>query len=194
VPRQVAADDLQVLAAVLARAFEQDAATRWLLPDDESYMGRATRFYELALREDLPRGGCWTTDDRQAVALWEPPGDWGFAQERLPEVLPELQDIYQDDFQRVAESFATMVERHPQDPHWYLWIIGVDPARQGRGHGAQLLDAMLERVDAEGMPAYLEASTPRNARLYERHGFETTEIWSFPGGGPEIAGMWREPR
>jgi hypothetical protein len=28
------------------------------------------------------------------------------------------------------------------------------------------------RVDAEGLPAYLESSNPRNISFYERHGFE----------------------
>ncbi len=31
----------------------------------------------------------------------------------------------------------------------------------------------LEKVDSDGLPAYLESSNPRNMSLYKRYGFET---------------------
>ena len=51
-------------------------------------------------------------------------------------------------------------------------LIGVDPARQGRGLGSALMKHTLALCDAEGALAYLESSNPRNVPLYERHGFE----------------------
>jgi len=45
--------------------------------------------------------------------------------------------------------------RHPHDPsHWYLFILGTEPAAQGRGLGSALLARVLARVDAERMPVY----------------------------------------
>jgi RimJ/RimL family protein N-acetyltransferase len=64
-----------------------------------------------------------------------------------------------------------MAEFHPQEPHWYLPLLGVDPMKQGRGYGSALLVHALERCDRDRLPAYLEASSPRNKALYERHGF-----------------------
>ena len=63
---------------------------------------------------------------------------------------------------------------HPSDPHHYLMLLGVVPARQGTGVGSALLRAVLDIADAAGEPAYLEATTPQNRALYERHGFEVT--------------------
>ena len=51
----------------------------------------------------------------------------------------------------------------------------------------------LETLDAEGIPAYLEASTVRSRALYERHGFEVTGEFNLPSGGPPLWQMWREP-
>ncbi len=68
--------------------------------------------------------------------------------------------------------FAKMEEFHPREPHWYLPLIAADPARQGQGLGTALMTAALERIDADGRPAYLESSNPRNIPLYERFGFE----------------------
>jgi hypothetical protein len=51
---------------------------------------------------------------------------------------------------------------------------------------------MLARVDADGMPAYLESSNELNLALYRRHGFEVTSEVAIPGG-PRTWPMWREP-
>jgi hypothetical protein len=52
---------------------------------------------------------------------------------------------------------------------------------------------LLSRCDAEGVPAYLEASSPRNRALYERHGFEVTQEFRVGADAPPIWGMWRDP-
>jgi ribosomal protein S18 acetylase RimI-like enzyme len=65
-------------------------------------------------------------------------------------------------------------------------------ARSG-GVGARLVAPLLERLDADGIGAYLESSNPRNLSFYERLGF--TELWTdTPAGGPPMTGMWRDPR
>jgi hypothetical protein len=51
----------------------------------------------------------------------------------------------------------------------------------------------LERCDDEGIPAYLEATSAGNRDLYLRHGFEVIEEARWPGGGPPLWLMWREP-
>ena len=56
-----------------------------------------------------------------------------------------------------------MARHHPEEPHWYLPLIGVEPARQGYGLGAVLLRAALLRCDAaRELPAYLKSTNPRN--------------------------------
>jgi ribosomal protein S18 acetylase RimI-like enzyme len=87
-----------------------------------------------------------------------------------------------------------MRANHPAEPHYYLNTLSVDPAAQRRGHGTALMAPLIERCDAERLPAYLEASSTRSRALYERHGFEVTEEVPLPKGGPPIWLMWREPR
>jgi ribosomal protein S18 acetylase RimI-like enzyme len=86
-----------------------------------------------------------------------------------------------------------MEARHPHDPpHWYLFILGTEPAAQGRGLGSALLAQVLAGVDAEGGSAYLESSSEPNLALYGRHGFEVTSEVVIPGG-PRIWPMWPQP-
>jgi ribosomal protein S18 acetylase RimI-like enzyme len=78
-----------------------------------------------------------------------------------------------DSKHEAAERILEQMEAfHPTEPHWYLAIIGVEPAKQGRGLGAQLMEGALTRCDEEGLIAYLESSNPANISLYQRHGFE----------------------
>ena len=81
---------------------------------------------------------------------------------------------------------------HPKAPHYYLFALGVDPAHQGRGLGSTLLRAVTSQCDAKNAPAYLEASTEKNARLYQRHGFRVTEEFGWRRTCPPWL-MWREP-
>lgn len=86
-----------------------------------------------------------------------------------------------------------MAAFHPEEPHWYLAMIGVDPSRQGRGLGSALLKAALRVVDEAGAPAYLESSNPRNTPLYERFGFQVMGKVA-PGDFPGLEPMWRPAR
>jgi ribosomal protein S18 acetylase RimI-like enzyme len=86
-----------------------------------------------------------------------------------------------------------MARYHPDGPHWYLPMIGVDPARQGRGYGAALMRHATQIFDRDGAVAYLESSNARNIPLYQRHGFEVLGTVQV-GSSPEIVPMLRMPR
>ena len=89
--------------------------------------------------------------------------------------------------------FEQMASFHPHELHWYLPLIGVDPARQGQQLGDKLLAHALARCDADRLPAYLESSNPRNLGFYQRHGFETLGKIQV-GSSPTIVPMLRKPR
>lgn len=65
-------------------------------------------------------------------------------------------------------------------PHYYLFAPGVSPQAQGRGVGGKLVEGMLDRIDDERMPAYLETQKEQNVRLYRRFGFEVAAQEAFP--------------
>jgi GNAT superfamily N-acetyltransferase len=79
--------------------------------------------------------------------------------------------------------------------HQYLAILAVRPGCQGRGIGTALLNARHRDLDRDGVPAYLEASSPRARDLYLRHGYTLRPGGPFrlPEGGPPMWPMWREP-
>jgi ribosomal protein S18 acetylase RimI-like enzyme len=38
-----------------------------------------------------------------------------------------------------------MEKHHPEEPHWYLMLIGSDPAVRGAGFGHALMRSRLDR-------------------------------------------------
>lgn len=86
-------------------------------------------------------------------------------------------------------------KHHLREPHFYLFVLGVEPSFQGRGIGAALLRSLTARADAARKPCYLETDRISSVRLYERHGFEVTrEIDIAPLGDLHLWLMRRDPR
>jgi GNAT superfamily N-acetyltransferase len=80
------------------------------------------------------------------------------------------------------------------EPHWYLDMVAVDPARQGAGIGGALLRAVHARADAAGWPTALRTFRPRNRPFYQWHGYEAVATGSEPTAGLDFWGFRRAPR
>ncbi|HEY2397879.1 MAG TPA: GNAT family N-acetyltransferase [Solirubrobacteraceae bacterium] len=187
--------DAPAMARVLARAFHDDPAFTWVLHGDPRRMGILERGFELFLRRVwLEQEETYTTSATVAVSAWELPDQWKPAVGLQLRLLPAMAGVFKRHLPRVLKALTVLEAKHPREPHYYLAFIGVDPDWQGRGLGGAVLAPVLERCDTEGMPAFLESSTPRNRELYERHGFTVTEEFTLGRGAPPQWRMWREPR
>jgi GNAT superfamily N-acetyltransferase len=183
----VTEEDLPSVVAALSAAFYADPVFRWIYPDDQRRRAALPGFFELFTDAIGRHGASLVAADGAGAALWIPPG----------EELAEDEDLFVEavaalsppDSQRLMTCLTVLDETHPHEPCWYLNLLGVDPDRQGRGTGSALLRTALERCERDGVPAYLEATSADNRRLYERHGFEATAELRLPGG-PSLWAMW----
>ena len=128
-----------------------------------------------------------------AAALWDPPGQWRQAPRELIVMMPAMIRAFQGRLGPARALAEQMKAAHPEEPHWYLAIIGSDPSVRGTGAGHALMRSRLDRCDAEHAPAYLESSNFDNIAYYNRFGFEVTGEITIPGG-PTMWPMWRQPR
>ena len=191
-PRRTAGRDLPMLVDTLVTAFVDDPVMTWCIPDGHRRPEILRAFFEIAVDVNQPYGELYVTDPVPAAgAVWVPAGHrpTGEHAEQLAGWYIEAAGEYAD---RAAVILERMDQCHPQGPHDYLFLLGTRPEWQSRGLGSALLREVLERCDREGRPAYLEASSERNQRLYLRHGFEVTAEITLPDG-PTMWPMWRDP-
>jgi len=182
--------DQKAVTDVITLAFSSDPMARWAFSDPATYMSVMPQFVQAFGGNGFAHGTVYCVDAALAAAMWLPPGVHPDSERMMqlverhvpPHKLPDMMQV-----------FEQMDHYHPKEPHWYLPLIGVDPACQGRGFGSALLRFALERCDGDGLPAYLESSNPRNIPLYERHGFETVGSIQV-GSSPAIVPMLRRRR
>jgi GNAT superfamily N-acetyltransferase len=180
------------LGRIISRAFHDDPVNRWVLPDEERRAAIGPAVFELYASVFVPLGQTFVTGDLSGAALWAPPGQEPVPEEEAEAFGQRVEAIAGEDAARMFELEALFAEHHPTTPYWHLQLLGTVPERQGQGIGSVLLSAVLGRCDREGAPAYLEATSPENRRLYERHGFVATGT-NAPAGGPTLTAMWRDP-
>jgi GNAT superfamily N-acetyltransferase len=167
--------------ATLVRAFQADPAARWLFPDDSTYAADFSGFVRAFGGRAFEGRTAFHTGDSTGAALWFAPGvepDGEAVVELVRRALPPGR--WDDAF----AFFAQMEHFHPTFPHWYLPLIGVEPAHQGNGVGSALLRHVLGSCDRSGAASYLEASSPASVPLYERHGFRV--VGEIQGGGSPV--------
>ena len=128
------------------------------------------------------------------AAVWTPPGAWRFSLADEARVATGVVSAFgAAGSVRLLKLLGAVERVHLRAPHYYLFAIGADPAQQGRGVGAALMEPMLARCDAERVPAYLESSNPANLTFYRRHGFVETCELRF-GSDVVVTPMRRDPR
>lgn len=195
--RRAGTSDLEPLTAAFRKATLDEAVTEWILRDhpvDEFLDEWVPQIIDRGLREDeiWVAGG---DGEIWAISVWQKltSADRLIAEaatmrghaERAPDVRP---------LQRSAYVTELLAREHPRRfPHSYLELIITVPEYRGRGAGAAILTERTRQFSAAGLPAYLEASTERSARLYTRQGFvRTGETHTLPEAGPTLIPMWFE--
>ena len=174
------------LIATIVLAFSSDPFVRWMLPEPDRFVTHFSRITRLHGELTSSSGGAFGLSDGRGAVFWYPPGVHPDGQ-AFGALLQEA---------GVAGMVAPVWEQvgpyEPDEPHWYLRQIGVDPAARGSGLGSALLRAGLEEVDRVGARAYLEATSLASKSLYERHGFVSLGEIKV-GEAPPLWPMVREP-
>ena len=184
---------------VLARAFFDDPLSVYLLPDGAKRARLLPWMYERVVRyAAMYDGEVLTTPAVDGVAAWLPPGLPYTPVLRLLRaglgLTPFKFGLGAMGRFMAANHVERLRKQHMPQPHWYLWVIGVEPERQGQGIGTALLGPVLERAAAEASPCYLETHKERNVAFYRQFGFELVTEGTVPNGGPRFWTMRREPK
>lgn len=185
--------DVDALATTLAGAFDDDPLTMWLFPKTDPRRRKLPAFFRSLLRASLRFGEVYTAGNGQCAAIWNPPGTFPMGWYTDTKLGITTARLVGPRIGLCAQGLMYFASHHPKERHWYLQMLGTEPASQSKGLGSAILGPVLERCDREGERAYLESSKERNIPFYARHGFAVTQEIQVPRG-PVVWAMWRDPR
>ena len=178
------------LIDTLKLAFGSDPATRWVWPDPQKYLLNFSKFARAFGGRAFVNETAHYVGNYAGAALWLRPK----IEPDIDTMLGLLQSTTSEEAQNILPRvFEKMGSFHPNEPHWYLPLLGVDPLYYGKGYGSILLKYASQIFDKDNSLAYLESSNPKNIPFYQRHGFEllgTIEVDDFPPLFP----MLRKPQ
>ena len=171
--------DLEPAALCLAKAFAADPLLPFFFPAAENPNSVVAELFGLLLKALIKLA--------MPIRLSRHMGDisgvvMGYDTRRLD--WPADVELAFEDFLRRQKgasdrfhNYETASKRFkPSQPHYYLGVLGVDPARHGKGEGLALVDAFcsLSESDSTSTGTYLETANPLNLGFYGRCGFTLT--------------------
>jgi ribosomal protein S18 acetylase RimI-like enzyme len=182
----------------LARAFYNDPFSLYAFPVLKERDLKLPYMNEISVRYGLRYGQVYTTSERlEGIAVWVPPGKWAMTLHGLllsgtlnPIIKMGLKtelkmmplDKFMEDKHRELAPF----------PHWYLALLGVDPQYQKQGYASKLLRPMLDKIDSDNMPCFLETDSEKNYLMYQHFGFEIIDEYVLPKAGIRLWAMLRD--
>jgi ribosomal protein S18 acetylase RimI-like enzyme len=185
-------DDVAALGAALGRAFVDDPVWTWIFPQPDRSR-RLARMFRALLRVTLDRGATVLTDNAtRGAAIWQRSDARSLGLAGNLRMTPAFV-AGRAKLRRGQAVMRTIDRAHPKDAHWYLALLGTDPAHQGKGVGSALVRHVLDDPANRREAAYLETETESNVPFYERLGFRVIEELDVAGGGPHLWLMWRDP-
>ena len=195
--RRVGQESLESVAATVAASFADDPIWQWIYGTDDTIpMETGLGLARMLVARSSPADVMHASEESGAVALWSAPGTSSTDENeavRADQSMPYAIAFAEQLGERIEITGAlstAMAEHRPDEPHWYLGILGTRPDRQGQGLGSQVLHTMLAETDALGLPTFLESSNPRNYGFYQRHGYqEAAELTVLDS--PPLLGFWR---
>ena len=197
-PIRLEAHQFKRASEVMGRAFQEDPAWKYLVPDDARRLRLLPPFFSIVVRYGLRYGEVYTTSTLQGVACWLPPGNTTPRFSRLARLgMREARlglELGWAGFRRytVMEAYDDAVHQQSvAGQHWYLWALGVDPPCQGQGIGGMLVQPVLARAGADGLPCYLETSNERNVPFYQKYGFTIVSEGEVPKSNLRVWAMLR---
>jgi GNAT superfamily N-acetyltransferase len=193
--------DMHPSIPALVDALIGDVFYQALLVEQDDDDGRRTtlaRYMAYAMEEAARTGRLVTLDEPAAgAALWLLPRTADVETREHAAKHTFLRDLlgprgYAEYARITGFMHARAASVIPGDA-WYLSILGVRPAEQGRGVGQRLLAPTIAEADAVGATSWLETFTTAAARFYERVGFTLVAWHDEPATGRPYAILRRDP-
>lgn len=187
------------VARILAASLIDEPGFAAVYPERDTRRRVMESLMRMPIQDAVPFRTVWVAiagHEIVGAAVWLPPGAFPPGAWRGIRLLPRLLPLLRHGLRAFGQllTIGLNAQRHfPDEPVWYLEILGVAPGRQGQGIGSRLIAPALALADAKGEPAYLETGEEINLHFYERAGFRVREaaVQLAPAPGPTHWTMYR---
>ena len=192
---RIGKDRLQEASDVLARAFQDDPAWVWLVPDASRRAELLPWLFRIGF--DVTAADVYATPGRVlGAARWLPPGRQSLrvaATLRALLTTPLRLGAATGPFLAYGRAVEQLRAEVAGGAHWYLAGIGVDPSAQRQGLGHALMRPGVEAASAAGLPTVLLTNNEANLPFYEAEGFGVVRKRRTPEKGPMAWAMVKRP-
>lgn len=143
--RPILKSETDRFAATLTLALCADPVVRWAMPDANQHMNTLMPLVG-AFGGDAAadNGTAYVIGDFKGAVTWLAPGVHP-DDDALGEIFAK--NVDEPHLSEVYALFEAMAAYHPSEPHWYLPLIGVDPAYQRQGLGSAMLSHVVAACD-----------------------------------------------
>jgi GNAT superfamily N-acetyltransferase len=185
---------------VFSEAFHDDPLFSWLMPDASTRRSLLPLFFNFRVRHGLYYGEVHATSTEvEGAAIWIPHTQtdmtrWKMIRSGGLSFIRNAEQVTLQRFQTFGTYADELHHQYASFPHQSLFLIGVHPQKQGQGYANVLMKSMLERLDREKLPCFLETQTPINVDIYQKYDFTIKHQGKIPGTEIPHWAMLREPR
>jgi GNAT superfamily N-acetyltransferase len=182
--------DVTSAAACLAAAFADDPQMAFFFSGDPAQRQElVTEFFSILMAARLALGMPVLLLKSEGRILGAAMGydtqrlEWPLAHQRRWALLQQRQASMASRFERAD---AISEEYKPQEPHFYLGVLGVHPSMQGKGAGGALIKAYCDLADRDPVSAgtFLETAQRKNLAFYKHCGFQLLGQGELAPGKP----------
>ncbi|MHA2115908.1 MAG: GNAT family N-acetyltransferase [Candidatus Thorarchaeota archaeon] len=177
---RVTMSELDKGVEILVNAFWDDPLNLYFIPESENRRKLFSDYLHVRLKFAVRYGEVYSTSPNfEGIAAWFPPGKSDLTYFRLLRVgflglirLLGMKTVSR--MNRVGSHGTKIRKQYLPEPHWHLFPIAVDPKHQKKGFASALMRPMLDKIQSQGLPCFLETLNEDYVSLYEHYGFEVT--------------------
>jgi len=198
-PSRISKSHIGTTSQVLSRAFHDDPLFTLFIPDIRQRRNKLHHIMNTLVRYSVSCGEVYTTSPNfEGVSVWLPSDKvemnfWRGLRSGGLSIILNLGLAATFKQLSVSDLMCSVHKRLISSPHWYLYILGVEPKLQGKGYASNLMKVMLNRADQEGFVCYLDNTNEKNLSMYQHYGFKVIEEYQVPESDVRLWAMLREP-
>ncbi|MFD2164504.1 GNAT family N-acetyltransferase [Paradesertivirga mongoliensis] len=166
-------DDKSLVLDILTKSFDTNQSVNYIVKQDKHRAQRVRALMDYSFEVCYLFGDVYLSNDRKACALILYPDKKKTTMKSiLLDVKLILSCVGLSNIKKALTRESKIKKLQPNEPMYYIWFIGVDPAHQNSGIGTELLNEVIQDSASKKRPIYLETSTLKNIPWYKKFGFD----------------------